>query len=677
MNIAFFLQQLDSLRIKEQFIRITVLNWKEEPLQTIQGISINGSVNLDGNSSMRRTASLTVFAEEKENNLANIDQLFAINKKCKIELGIVNTVQPYTIEMKDSNGRPYFQTMNYQQLYGDIVWFPLGIYVMFNPSVAHSLTGVTISMQLKDKMCLLNGDLGGEIHSAVEFNNQDERVDINSVSLEKNPVLIYNIIKQLVNHWGNEQFHKIIISEVPFQIKAAVKWNGKETAYFVDNAENPMLFLTKEEAEEWQKQYPGQIKDFKTGKDIGFVYTDFTYPGELSCAAGDTVTSVLDKIIGIMGNYEYFYDVEGNFVFQEKQNYLNMTNTAYWAKEQNAKVGNLPSEVYEADMYRLSRPVYNFIHNQFTTAYNNTLNFNNIKNDFVVWGSYPSSKSNSRIPCRFHLAIDKKPQLNSHYVILFTDNSQVVRAVAAHLDITGQPIQPEAEEKISKDWREEIYYQMLESEKLGTDENTEINNPYFQYYAELKEEFPKIYDLNTQTYKIDMEQNPNEIGYFLDFIDEDSELGQYSVSNIGRRAKIIGDNNEGINCVFEPYIPDYVYIDIGKYTDEEIKKLRENLISYGQRFIQVSSSLASLFDIGGSLNSCFEKIKDLLYQYTHVNNTISITSLPIYYLEPNTRITVEDAPAGIYGDYIIQSISLPLDVSSTMTINAYKALQKI
>ena len=30
----------------------------------------------------------------------------------------------------------------------------------------------------------------------------------------------------------------------------------------------------------------------------------------------------------------------------------------------------------------------------------------------------------------------------------------------------------------------------------------------------------------------------------------------------------------------------------------------------------------------------------------------------------------------IEGDYIIQSISLPLDISSTMSINAYKALQK-
>jgi hypothetical protein len=43
--------------------------------------------------------------------------------------------------------------------------------------------------------------------------------------------------------------------------------------------------------------------------------TDFTYPGELVFEAGQTVTEVLDKIISAIGNYEYFYDLEGHFVF--------------------------------------------------------------------------------------------------------------------------------------------------------------------------------------------------------------------------------------------------------------------------------------------------------------------------------------------------------------------------
>ena len=624
---------------------------------------------------MRRTANLSLFAEEKENNLANVDHLFSVNKKCKLELGIVNTVSNYTYSIIDPVTEfKTFQTVNYKQLYGDIVWFPLGVYVMFNPSIAHSMQGVSISMQLKDKMCLLNGDLGGQIHSSVEFSYQDQMVDINAQSIQKNPVLIYNIIKELVNHWGNEQLHKIIISEVPLQIKSVVKWIGNESVWYVEDQTNPFIYTTQAEAIQAADGIMSLIHQFQPGHDIGFIYTDFVYPGQLVCNAGQTVTSVLDKIIGVIGNYEYFYDVEGNFVFRQKQNYLNMTNTAYWTKEQDAKIGNLPTEVYEADTYRLSKPVYNFIHNEYTTAYNNTLNYNNIKNDFVVWGSYPTTSDNYRIPCRFHLAIDKKPQLNEHNIILFTDDFQVTRAVAAK----GTQTDVDIITRTSVDWREQIYYQMLESEKLGTDQNTEINNTYFQYYAQLKEQFPKIFDLETQTWKQDMEKHPNEIGYYLDFIDEDSQLGQYSVSNIGRRAKIIGDNNEGINCVFEPQIPDLVYLNKQDYASEEdFINTREKMTAIGQKWTQVPDQLYSLFSQGGTLNSCFEKIKDLLYQYTHVNNTISITTLPIYYLEPNTRITVEDAPAGIYGDYIIQSISLPLDISSTMNINAYKALQKI
>ena len=626
---------------------------------------------------MRRTANLSLFAEEKENNLANVDHLFSVNKKCKLELGIVNTVPDYTYSIIDQvTDFKTFQTVNYKQLYGDIVWFPLGIYVMFNPSIAHSIQGVSISMQLKDKMCLLNGDLGGQIHSSVEFSYQDQMVDINAQSIQKNPVLIYNIIKELVNHWGNEQLHKIIISEVPLQIKSVVKWIGNESVWYVEDQTNPFIYTTQTEAIQAADGVMSLIHQFQPGRDIGFIYTDFVYPGQLVCNAGQTVTSVLDKIIGIIGNYEYFYDVEGNFVFRQKQNYLNMTNTAYWTKQQDQdkKIGNLPTEVYEADTYRLSKPVYNFIHNEYTTAYNNTLNYNNIKNDFVVWGSYPTTSDNYRIPCRFHLAIDKKPQLNEHSIILFTDDFQVTRAVAAK----GTQTDVDIITRTSVDWREQIYYQMLESEILGTDQNTEINNTYFQYYAQLKEQFPKIFDLETQTWKQDMEKHPNEIGYYLDFIDEDSQLGQYSVSNIGRRAKIIGDNNEGINCVFEPQIPDLVYLNKQDYASEkDFINTRNKMIAIGQRFTQVPDQLYSLFSQGGTLNSCFEKIKDLLYQYTHVNNTISITTLPIYYLEPNTRITVEDAPAGIYGDYIIQSISLPLDISSTMNINAYKALQKI
>jgi hypothetical protein len=43
--------------------------------------------------------------------------------------------------------------------------------------------------------------------------------------------------------------------------------------------------------------------------------TDLTYPGDLIAAVGETVTSVLDKIVNMLGEFEYFYDLNGQFVF--------------------------------------------------------------------------------------------------------------------------------------------------------------------------------------------------------------------------------------------------------------------------------------------------------------------------------------------------------------------------
>jgi len=60
-----------------------------------------------------------------------------------------------------------------------------------------------------------------------------------------------------------------------------------------------------------------------------------------------------------------------------------------------------------------------------------------------------------------------------------------------------------------------------------------------------------------------------------------------------------------------------------------------------------------------------------------MNETIQLSSIPIYYLEPNTRVSVKDNVIGINGDYMIQSISLPLDIDSLMNISAYKCQQKL
>ena len=91
-----FLKTIDQMHIKEQYAKITILNWNEEPIQEIQGIVTGGSLNIDGKSSMRRTCNLSVFvAEDTNTNVTDIDHLFSLNKKMYLEIGYLNITNEY------------------------------------------------------------------------------------------------------------------------------------------------------------------------------------------------------------------------------------------------------------------------------------------------------------------------------------------------------------------------------------------------------------------------------------------------------------------------------------------------------------------------------------------------------------------------------------------------------
>ena len=111
--------------------------------------------------------------------------------------------------------------------------------------------------------------------------------------------------------------------------------------------------------------------------------------------------------------------------------------------------------------------------------------------------------------------------------------------------------------------------------------------------------------------------------------------------------------------------------------DETRAKIIERCEKEGQPYSNVTSEIYSKVAIGTKGYSAQEVARDILYQYTNYNESITIQSVPIYYIEPNCRITVYDQKSGIYGDYIIKTISLPLDARGTMNISAVRALTRI
>ena len=82
-----FLKSVDEMHIKEQYAKITILNWNESPIQEIQGIVTGGNINLDGKSNMRRSCNLSVYVDTNfKTDVTDIDNLFSLNKKMYLSI---------------------------------------------------------------------------------------------------------------------------------------------------------------------------------------------------------------------------------------------------------------------------------------------------------------------------------------------------------------------------------------------------------------------------------------------------------------------------------------------------------------------------------------------------------------------------------------------------------------
>ena len=666
-----FLKKFDELKLKEQYVKLIVLTFDEMPIQEIQGKVTGGNLTLDGSSGMRRTGNLSMIADEYENDLTDTKHLLSINKKVEVLIGFVNTTDEY---------KEY-----------DMIWFPQGIYVIISPNISHSSDGVNISLTLHDKMALLNGECGGTLPASVTF-NEIENIDEDGKIQVREPT-IYQIIQELVNHFGGEQLGKIIISDIDNKIKKVMKWTGSTPLYlYQEPAADGTIYnsfsTNYNELAARQAQGHGTIIEFSYGQDIGYILTDFVYPGELVGNAGDTVVTILDQIKNTLGNYEYFYDIDGNFRFQEIKNYLNTSYSTFLINEMNA-------DNYLVD-YTSGKSVYTFEDANIIQSYLNSPQYQQIKNDFLVWGKRTSIDGKD-VPIRYHLAIDSKPTVgNSYKVFFFTDPDDGITKAKKPVEFASKSNFPDKGEAgnyyyaadtgiiykwatdakayeqtpytietiKATDYRTELYMAGVASEPFGLDSN--------YYYTELKNEWPKLYDMRNQKFFEGVLDQPSDVDFFLDFIDTPTAISEFSVQNIGRRTTALVDDS--INCIFEPDNPDIVIIEAGSENADSIQRECE---ARKQEYAQVRPEVYAMLLNGGALRSAYDEIKKELYQYTNYNEQISLTTLPIYYLEPNVRITVRDNQSGIYGDYMVKSISLPLDIDGTMSLSCTRALERI
>lgn len=630
------LEKLVNEKIQTTYAKIVTYSFDEKPLSSIEGRVSGGSIQANGASAVRRTLSLSMVAKPEIANIENLDNEIAINKKVKVYIG---------------------------RLAGDeIMWFNCGFYVISSASVNQSTSGWTISISGKDKMALLDGTAGGTLPTAVTFHEIFE--DLGDGNYKIDYPTIYQIIQEAVNHYGEIPLHDIIINDLEKVAKVLIKYIGGKPIYF---AENYASFAYAEDAVHTQK--------YTYGQDVGYEFTAFTYPGELVFAAGATVVNLLEKICQILGNYEYFFDLDGRFIFQEKKNYLNTVSPITYLVPQDY----IQSYSTEA--------AYEIKDSDTLVSLTRSPRYEDIKNDFVVWG-----KNASGVDIHYRLVIDEKPVLNKCKKYMWSvvnDMGDVINYL--YTDTNTKPA--EAKELVAspcEEWREEIYRNALE--RQAQVQSTE------PYDAEMLAFWRLLYDPDNKDWVYtnypeynywnpSVREDPASLVFWIDFIDTTSEVGKYAVSQIGRRMKVV--NNDNIKILFTKQIPPIVFIpdyqEVAdlleiEYTNAEdaAEKVREycaaNETNY---FFQLSPQVESSFVHSSTGPSAFDEIRNLLYQYLIYNTTISISCLPRYWYEPNNMIYLENRENGIQGNYVITQYSLPLTYNGTMSITMTQALTRV
>ena len=70
-------------------------------------------------------------------------------------------------------------------------------------------------------------------------------------------------------------------------------------------------------------------------------------------------------------------------------------------------------------------------------------------------------------------------------------------------------------------------------------------------------------------------------------------------------------------------------------------------------------------------------MQEYINVYLYCIESISITSVPIYNLQPNTRVMVYDEDSKINGQYLVNKITIPLVYNGTMSVSAVKSAEII
>ena len=122
----------------------------------------------------------------------------------------------------------------------------------------------------------------------------------------------------------------------------------------------------------------------------------------------------------------------------------------------------------------------------------------------------------------------------------------------------------------------------------------------------------------------------------MEFLDTTGDMEKYSVKAIGSRPKTV--NETSLNGIYFRETPSVIFTE----------NIEEQDSALGYRYIKVSD-IESMFSISSQGKSAKERLDELIYAHGYCIDSASITTLPIYYLDVNTRIYIHNNDSNIDG----------------------------
>jgi len=145
--------RIDMLKknLRNQRIRVELLDISLKPIESIEGVVINGSITANANSQIRRSGNLTIA--------------IPINKG---ETSFLDIIDGYTISVNgkiwiDKLLKIYIGIDNYFVLPMETIWYKLGVFLINQPIMNYDSENYTISFNCVDQMVKLTGDRQGQL----------------------------------------------------------------------------------------------------------------------------------------------------------------------------------------------------------------------------------------------------------------------------------------------------------------------------------------------------------------------------------------------------------------------------------------------------------------------------------------------------------------------------------